>query len=167
MTYHRATDCDVPKLEINETWECDCGRTWTRTKSHDQHSYYEIVTETSQRDEYGTDVVEVTPTERNRLWLRSELIHRTIEGDELEADIGVQIHQDGRHIALAAGTLDEISNDDVTLEVYTGLEPTQARELADALYVAADNAEREYDGEMPEHDEGKSSLLEKLLGGKQ
>lgn len=166
MTYHRATDCDVPELETNETWECDCGRLWKRKQSHRNHTYYEIVTETSQSGEHTSEVLEVTPSEQTRLWLRSELIHRTIEADELVGDVGVGVHQDGRHIALAAGTLDDISNDDVTLEVYAGLNPDQARDLADALYVAADNAEREYDGDMPEHDEGESTLLQKLLGEK-
>lgn len=167
MTYHRATDCDVPKLDVAETWTCACGRTWKRTQSHRNHTYYEIVTETSQSDEHTTEVVEVVENGRSTVWLRSELIKRTIDSDELDANLGIEVHQDGRDLKVVAGTTGEVNDGDVTLQSYINVEPAEARKLADALYVAADNAERAYDGQMPDHDTEEPTLLDKLLGGKQ
>lgn len=110
-------------------------------------------------DETPTDILNIVTTEYNAARIESELIKGVIySSDDTDHDFGIQVHQDGPDIALSAGTT---YPDEPALYTYHGLSIEQAREVADALNEAADNAEA---GASERIDvERSESLLERLL----
>jgi hypothetical protein len=112
-----------------------------------------------------SDVVEVTPSGYNSVELDSQLLNASIvDGDDL--DFGVTVHQDGPDIALSAGTVRERDRDDDRPHIhsYHALSNEQAREIADALHAAADEAERIAEQADEDQTHGESSgFLRRLM----
>jgi hypothetical protein len=163
--WHPVKQCDVPELDVDETWECSCGRMWAcRYNEFLERQYYELVTETSESDEYTSEVLEVSESDNSVFWLRSQLLHQTIDSDTIDEDVGVQVHQDGRNIAVVAGTVTNDTEGEVELRSYVRIGPDGARDLADALYVAAENSEREYEDTTPDQEPATDdSILKKIF----
>ena len=165
--WHLAKHCEIPQLDFGETWTCECGRQWTRQQSsYSGNTWYEIVTDTQLSDEHTSEVLEVVEEGSSTLWFRSEILHGTIDSEDTDSEMGVEVHQDGRNISLVSGVIDRDADDDVKMRSYVDIDPEDARALADALYVAADNAERDYEGETPDHEPDVSkddSILRRFL----
>jgi hypothetical protein len=109
-------------------------------------------------DDTPSDILNITTTEYNAARIESELIKGVIYGsDDDKHEFGIQVHQDGRDIAMSAGTT---YPDEPALHTYHGLSIEEAREIAASLNEAADRAEDVK--AQNEQSEGKS-LLERLI----
>lgn len=107
------------------------------------------------------DILSIISGEHSTAKIKSDLMHGLIEGygnDDVE--FGVQVHQDGQHIGLTAGTT-WTPKDDPELYTSHGLTPEQAREIANALEEAADKAEEADTGVAAEAEE--ESFIRRLL----
>ncbi|MCG1002848.1 MULTISPECIES: hypothetical protein [Halobacterium] len=119
---------------------------------------------TEQKDQYS-DVVEVTLSEYNSVELDSQLLSVSML-DPQDADFGVTVHRDGPDVALAAGTVREIDREDDRphFHTYHSLSIEQAREIADGLHAAADEAERVLEeAEEDEKDSDSRGFLRRLM----
>lgn len=116
----------------------------------------------SIKQQYG-DVVEVTPSDYNSVRLESQLINVNLM-DEPGLDFGVTVHRDGPDVALASGTIRPTSRDDNRPHIHTyhSLTNEQAREIADALYAAVDEAER-VEEEIEEENSDQEGFLRRLM----
>jgi hypothetical protein len=160
--WHPVTECDVPELEINETWQCDCGRTWSHGHPAENRTSEDhiLVTESqiSGEFEFPSTLVEAKP-ENSMIWLESDVLNGRIEAEDPDKDVVVQIAQHTTDIVVQAGVPTE-SEADTHAMSYAKINPEQARELADALYLAAENSEREFEGSIPDPDTTSESESE-------
>lgn len=108
-------------------------------------------------DDTPSDILNIITTEYNAARIESELFKGTIYSREHDHEFGIQIHQDGRDIALSAGTT---YPDEPALQTYHGLSIDEAREIAASLNEAVDRAE---EIEARNEQEQSESLLERLL----
>lgn len=107
-----------------------------------------------------SDIHSIISGDHSTAKIKSQFIHGLIEGcgnDDVE--FGVQIHQDGQHIGLVAGTT-WTAGDDPELYTSHGLTVEQAREIAEALEEAAREAENA--AGVPAEAE-KESFIRRLL----
>lgn len=111
------------------------------------------------------DILSITPAEGGTAKIQSgSFLGGMVDtwGDN-DAEFGVQIHQDGQDIALAAGTT--YPNEQETgekLYVYCGITAEQALEVSDALEHAAKKAFAAR--ERTESEPDSRSLLDRLMG---
>lgn len=148
-----------------------CADQWADACSGDPQRINQPQVRADGGSESGTkqqhrDVVEVTPSEYNSAVLKGPLVNvNIVNADEDGLDFGITIHQDGTDVALAAGTVRELNTADETPHIHTyhALSNEQAREIADALHAAVDEAERI--AEEAEDDPGDDSggILRRLM----
>lgn len=110
------------------------------------------------------DVVEVTPSEYNSVRLDSQLLNVELL-NEPGLDFGITVHHDGTDVALASGTIRPTARNDGRPHIHTyhGLTNEQAREIADALYAAADEAARIEEEIEEEQDSDQEGFLRRLM----
>lgn len=108
------------------------------------------------------DILSMTATEHNIGRIDSGYIRGRWHDQDVDAEFGVQIHQDGPGIALSTGTLWS-PDDSPNLDVYQGLTVEQAAEIRDALDEAIQNAEASQEDTVEESK--LERFVKKLLGG--
>lgn len=114
-------------------------------------------------DELPSDVISVTETDYSSARIESGIISASVDSSYDGAPFGLQVHQDGRSIAVTAGTTWQPDDDQHKFHVYQSLSVDQAREVADALQTAADRAEDAEEQAEQEPDSGPDSLLRRLI----
>lgn len=115
-------------------------------------------------EEQYLDTVAVEATENCAIVGRSDLVRFDIDSyDHDDLVCGVTVSQDGSNIAIKAGTLNETEAPD--LHTWNGLTPDAAREIADGLYEAADNAEQAMKGSEADESstEDERSFIRRLI----
>lgn len=111
----------------------------------------------AQQEEPPRDVKCVTLSESSHGEARSGLMSATVDTTRDDAEFGVQILQDGSFVGLTSGTTWEGDEDFKTFHTLTA---DQAREIAEALETAADDAE-EAEASAEESPDG---FLQRLIG---
>ena len=110
------------------------------------------------------DIQSLHTTEYTAAVIKSNLFHGDIFDDDWSDDLefGIQVHQDGRDIALSAGSLWTPEETNADLHTYHGLTVEQARDLATSLEEAADTVEeRQNEAESAATDDG--GLIQRLI----
>lgn len=110
------------------------------------------------------DIFSITPTDYATARVQSgSFLYGMVDESDTEFDFGIQLHQDGQNLGLAAGTTyhDEEETGE-KLYVYCALTPEQALDIADALEDAAKEAIEIR--ERTETEPDSRSLIERLMG---
>lgn len=111
------------------------------------------------------DMVEWQDSEYAAVRITSDLLNAQFSNhDHDDLRMGVDVIQDGKNIALSAGTLEQSKAPH--FYAYVGLTPEQARRVADGLYTAADNAEeamKHHDTTQDEPDSGLRAFIRGLM----